>query len=362
MSHDSGDRFEVASVIEAKDYLDPIPGIQNLHRSLSHFKDPTLHFAQIVEKVEPTMLRKMTKSSATRVLAMSQNSLFLLDISGPPKRMLSIDKISNIITQDQERGGNIVKHVLIKVPTEYDMLVALVPDSRNADIDVVEKIRKIWQYHRWKTAGRIDDELPIEQLDPKGKSITSPKYAQLTDHSRVQEAKASCKVCRVKDQNLMVAKESMISVYRELLRATREAQKATALKSEVDELRTQVKKANAGRLLYLEKAKYLVGCIESLEEEIEDWRVLATELVEQRRILNTTGEDLKNLLSPARVAKLETRLKECRQYKKLYIEKVNETKRASSTASDSSSTDDDDNEFAEVEQTDDDSDEEDDGY
>ena len=356
MSHDSGDRFEVASVLE--DFLEPIPCIQKLHKSLSHFKDPTLHFAQIVEKVEPTVLRKITKSSSTRVLAMSQNSLFLLDVSGPPKRMIVIDKIANLITQDQERGGAIIRHVLIKVPTEYDMLIALVNDDRNEKIDVVEKIRKIWQFHRWKSTGRIDDQLPVEHLDIKAKSISSGKYAQLTDHSRVQEARSSCKVCRVKDQNLMVAKESMISVYRELLRVTKEAQKAGALREEVDDLKIQIKKANAGRVMYLEKAKYLVGCIDTLEDEIEDWRVLATELVEQRRILNTSGEDLKNLLSPGRVAKLETRLKECRQYKKLYIEKVNESKKLS--GSDTSSTTNSDDEFGEVEEDEDSDDDDDD--
>eukprot|EP01064_Diplonema_japonicum_P023453 TRINITY_DN33880_c0_g1_i1.p1 TRINITY_DN33880_c0_g1~~TRINITY_DN33880_c0_g1_i1.p1 ORF type:complete len:459 (+),score=135.06 TRINITY_DN33880_c0_g1_i1:55-1431(+) len=71
-----------------------------------------------------------------RAVCLTQAMLYMCDPKGNVSRAVKIPLISEIILQDMKKGGVLTaktteKHVLLKVPSEYDILLCLTPDKAN---------------------------------------------------------------------------------------------------------------------------------------------------------------------------------------------------------------------------------------
>ncbi|KAJ9447711.1 hypothetical protein DIPPA_10742 [Diplonema papillatum] len=334
----SADAGSVSSEDDAKSFYDPsniqrlgsiiiddrvnvtpppnVPFVRPYHPDLNHFASRGMHDIKVVHKVNTGRLRSLIPSSPLRVAIISSNSLFICDLSGPTKRLLKLSKISQIFTQMD--GGSTSTpglHILIKVPTEHDLLLTIPPDPRNDDSrDFIETLRAVWSVDRYKRRGD-NFQLPLTAV-AKGKKIEN--YAQLEDLTEAQ-AKQKCKSCLIKDAELSGIHDQLLDLTRKHGQAEEEAGKVAGLQADVDRMRHLTAQAHVGRDMYKDKCKQLMLAVDTVHEELDEWRDFAEVLVKQIQLLNAPN-DIHYLCHPRRVAQLEWRLEQADFYKQAYLD------------------------------------------
>ena len=296
-----------------------VPFVTRMHQDFRNFHSDSIHCICVVQKAEMRMLNSLFAGDPKRVAIVSPNSLFLCDQKGPVKRLIKLHLISSVYTQVViNKSGVGVTHVLVKVPTEHDILLAMVEDERNdPNTDFLKTLGAAWAVDRYEREGE-SMVLPVFPLTDDEK-ITDPQYLQLKDFTADGAgAKQKCKACLAKDRGLMVLQEKMVDLYNKLLASNEQVSQVGALKQKEEKLKFLTAQANAGRQLYREKCKQLLLTLEEQQKELDDWREFAEALVKQTQLLNTPPEHYRALCHPHRVAQLEQRLEKAAFYKELY--------------------------------------------
>eukprot|EP01064_Diplonema_japonicum_P007289 TRINITY_DN1494_c2_g1_i1.p1 TRINITY_DN1494_c2_g1~~TRINITY_DN1494_c2_g1_i1.p1 ORF type:complete len:398 (+),score=102.60 TRINITY_DN1494_c2_g1_i1:65-1195(+) len=297
---------------------DPVPFQRKINSGLKHFKSSKIHCVRVVEKVETRVLQSFFPGTPERVLVVSPNSLLLCDLGGPLKRLIRLSAISQIMTQKipRKKGEQPILHLLIKVPTDQDLLLALIDHKFNDSFapSPIDTIRKTWSVDRFERKGDVM-KLPIFEV-PDGERI-------FDSHLRVQEedkaAGKKCKFCLAKNKELEAFQEQLMKVFNNSLEMEQKTRETAKMKEAVATFRRMSREANLGREMFKKQSKDLIACVDRLQQELDEWKEFAETLVKQTQILNVPSE-ISNLCSPQRVAVLERRLDQAEHYRKAYAD------------------------------------------
>eukprot|EP01059_Diplonema_ambulator_P032606 TRINITY_DN6474_c2_g1_i1.p1 TRINITY_DN6474_c2_g1~~TRINITY_DN6474_c2_g1_i1.p1 ORF type:complete len:391 (+),score=79.82 TRINITY_DN6474_c2_g1_i1:94-1266(+) len=302
---------------------DPVPFQRQIEPKLKIFRSASIHCLQVVEKVETRKLHSfLPAASAERVLVVSPKSLLLCDMSGPVKRLIKMGDISELVTQKMSyKAQKDILHLLIKVPTHQDLLLALVdhPFNKhdfNKDGMIVEIIQRVWACERYDST-KEPLRLPVRNLDEdpgKDDEKGGKKKQKIVDflanlHEEDLASSQKCKSCQEKDKNIRYLKEMMQRAHTNSEMWKLKASKVDVTKETAETFRVKCIQANKGRDMYKAKCKELMKCVEILQQELDDWKDFSETLVKQIQILNVPTE-IPNLCNPRRVATLEKRLDE----------------------------------------------------
>eukprot|EP01061_Rhynchopus_euleeides_P009805 TRINITY_DN19102_c0_g1_i1.p1 TRINITY_DN19102_c0_g1~~TRINITY_DN19102_c0_g1_i1.p1 ORF type:complete len:374 (+),score=131.35 TRINITY_DN19102_c0_g1_i1:130-1251(+) len=289
-------------------------------QSLKHFNSNRAHAICVVQKESVRTITLLPgKSTDTRVAVITPNSVMILDVTGPMKRLIKLQAISELYVQEQQtKQWGTVRSLLIKIPTEHDLLLLLVNDPRNdVQVDFVKVLQQAWVYERYERKS-VAGTLMTTHLDPQEK-IT--KHAQLVDVTGGIAAKTKCKECASHKAAIEGLQEKLVDVAcaNEVLQE--QVSHTSDLAKKLQQAKKLTAEANAGRMIYRDKCKELMDTVDRQKEELETWKEFCEVLVKQQQVHNTAEADregFRNLCHPYHVAQVEARNERLGIYKDQY--------------------------------------------